>query len=262
VAEKRLQENIGRHYAKLEANKTEGVRVYNEDTNEYEFKYKTFSYDQLVQEDLQAVEYYNNYTHRDQNKYQGQSIRDAFFANVNPDIELIDNQRVFYYLGERQKTSINRNQYIDLQYAQYWLSNPAVLELLAPNNYGVTAHWMPGAKGLAMNEAYIYQNGRFISRVRKMAKFTTAKAEWTDADTIAKREQDAYINSVKSYVNDGRSKVMGVEFSQVKQAMAATQQMEDYIVAEVLAEHQDEYVFCEQEVEYQREMAYAKALNF
>ena len=259
VAEKRLQENIGRHYAKLEANRTEGVRIYNEDTNEYEHRYKTFSYDQLVKEDLQAIEYYNNYTHRDQNKYPGQSIRDAFFANVNPGIELIDNQRVFYFLGERQKTSISRNQYIDLQYAQYWLSSPKVLELLAPNNYSVTAHWMPGVDGAAMGEAYIYQGDRFICRVCKLAGFTTAKAEWTDADTLAKRLQEEYIGAVQRYVKIGRDRVMGVELSQVKQAIAATERMEDYIVAEVPVEQPNDFLLQEYDEQYYLENARQKA---
>ena len=257
-AGKQLRGNVGRHYAKLEANVMKGVRYYNEETNEYEFKEKRYSYEQIVAEDMKEVEYYNNLPHENQKKYPGKSIRDAFFAHINPEIGPMDNQRVFYYLGESQKTSIDRNQYINLQYTKYWLSSPDVLELLAPNKYSVTAHWMPDQDGIAMGEAYIYQDGRFISRVNRLEKFSAAIAEWTDADTVAKREQDKYISEVNQYVKRRKDRLMGLEFTHINRAIAETR-AQDYIVKDVPVE-EEIFAYNEWDAEYQCELAREKAM--
>jgi flagellar basal body rod protein FlgC len=258
-AEKRLQENIGRHYNRLEANKVEGARFYNEKTDEYEHKYKTYSYERLVEEDAAAGEYYNNHAHRDQKKYEGKTINEVFFGNVNPEAGKMDNHKVFYWLGEQERTSIDRNQYVNLQYAKYWLDSPAALERLLPNNYNVTAYWMRGCDGVAMDEAYIYQNGRFVCQVRNLQAFTTAKAEWTEADTTAKRAQDEYIKNTAEYVKTRKKKISGVEYAKIKDTVSNLGAKDDYAVNDAPAQEEG-YVYDERDAEYylerSRELAY------
>jgi len=260
-ADKRLQQNVGRHYARLEANRTEGVRFYNEETNEYEHKYKTFSYEQIVAEDMQSVEYYNNMLHRFQKKYAGISVKDAFFGNVNADVAPINHERVFYYLGQWEKTSIVRHQYVNLQSSKYWLSSPEVFRLLSPNNYNVVAHWLPDRNGKALDEAYIYQGEQFIGRVCRLEHFSAAKAEWTDADTVAKLKQTEYIDSVAEFVAERKNKIMGVRFTDINAAVKQALQVQDCIVPDVPTE-QTAYNLHELETEYNETWAYEKAMNF
>jgi hypothetical protein len=259
--EKRSQNNIGRHYARLEANRTEGDRYYNEEKDKYEYKYKTCTYAQLVADDMQAIEEYNSSLHRDRNRYAGQSIREAFFARVNPDMLPMDSQRVFYYLGERQQTAIARNQYISLQYAKYWISAPDALELLQPNNYSVEACWMRDREGVAMSEAYIYQGGRFISGVCRLKAFNEAKAEWTEADTLAKRAQDAYIGSMKECVSAGSKRLMRVGFWE---DAATDDRGDNYVVAAIPVDGSGECQAAneEEDEEYYLEDAKRKAYAF
>jgi hypothetical protein len=139
--EKLHQENIGRHYARLEANKAHGERFYNEQTNEYEYRFATYSYERLVSEDKLANRLYNESLHRDQEKHQGETLIDALKNNVHPDAWTLDKKRIYYWLGNEEKDlTIHRNQYINLQYKKYWLSSPYVISKLKPNNYKVTAY--------------------------------------------------------------------------------------------------------------------------
>ena len=69
--EKRYQDGIGRWYLKNEANVTGGERVYDDAENKYIVKERTYSYDQLVADDIQSIQAYNNGLHRDQKLYKG-----------------------------------------------------------------------------------------------------------------------------------------------------------------------------------------------
>jgi hypothetical protein len=209
--EKRHQEEIGRHYAKLEANQTNGTREYSDETGQYEYRYKTYSWEQLVAEDRAANEAYNNGLHRNQKENEGMTVMDALMGNVNPDVKDIDKRRVFYYIGEKEETTINRNQWLHLRYSKYWLSSKDVLSRLLPNNYGVTAYYMKDETGKAYDEAFIYQKGRYIDCVRDLPKFVSSQAEWTEKDTIAQTEQAKYIAGFRRFIKDGRDGVNKVK---------------------------------------------------
>jgi len=211
--EKRHQEDVGRHYAKLEANQTNGIREYNEETKQYEYRYKTHSWERLVDDDKAANEAYNNGLHRNQKTYKGQNVIGALLGNVHPEVRAIDNKRVFYYLGEQERTTITRNQYVNLCYSKYWLSNVNVLGLLLPNNYGVTAHYMKDENGKAYDEAYIYQNGKYIDCVRDLPKFVSSQAGWTQQDTAAQTEQAKYIAGFDKLVKDGKKQIGKVKIN-------------------------------------------------
>ena len=150
--EKLNQENIGRHYARLEANKAHGERAYNEQTHEYEYKFKAYSFEQLVEEDMKANQLYNESLHPDQDNHAGETLIEALKNHVNLDAWEIDKKRIYYWLGNKTETTIRRNQYINLQYKKYWLSSPNILSKLKPNDYEVTACWMYDENGVASME--------------------------------------------------------------------------------------------------------------
>lgn len=208
--EKRYQDGIGRFYARLEANKTNGQRVYNDETDSYEIKEKTYDYEQLVAEDIESIVAYNNGLHRDQKNYKDKTRMQVFLENVNPNITEINRPFLLRYIGNKTTTTINRNEYCQCQYANYLLPSPLVLKKLKPNNYTVTAYWLENATG-TIDEIYLYQDDQFICTASKIAAFTTAKAEWTDADSLAMTKQSKYINQFDKITKEGRENLAKVK---------------------------------------------------
>ena len=219
--EKRYQDGIGRWYAKLAVNQTEGERFYNEQTDKYEIKEKTYSYEQLVADDLKMIEAYNNGLHRDQKTYPGKTRMQVFLENLNPQLKPMNRSLLLRYIGHHTATTIQRNQYVQVQYADYQLEDLSVLKRLKPGNYSVDAYWLDGADG-TIGEVYLYQGGQYVGRGAQIATFTTARAEWTEADTAAMTEQSKYITKFDQFVREGKDnianiKVLPAEMPEVRQ---------------------------------------------
>jgi esterase/lipase len=97
------------------------------------------------------------------------------------------------------------------------LSSPDVLGRFAPNNYTLQAYYLPGD-----DSVFVYQNNEFIDECRKIEAFTTAQAEWTDADTAAMAEQAKYIAQFDRMVKDSKANIACVKkIENIKQYEAA-----------------------------------------
>ncbi|TCN63714.1 hypothetical protein [Acetobacteroides hydrogenigenes] len=205
--EKRYREGVGRHYAKLEVNNTKEHKVWNDEGMQVVEKYYTF--EQIVADDLAAIEAYNNGKHRDQKKYPGMSRLDVFLANPNPNCASYEPALLSKYIGEVTETSVRRSQYVQVMYNKYQLPNPNVLAKLAPNNYKVEAYYIPTTTG-AIDEVYLYQNESYICKATKIEKFSTARAEWTDKDKEVFEKQQHYIARFDKITKDGKQKLAKV----------------------------------------------------
>jgi len=104
---------------------------------------------------------------------------------------------------------------VQVQYADYQLEDLSVLKRLKPGNYSVDAYWLDGADG-TIGEVYLYQGGQYVGRGAQIATFTTARAEWTEADTAAMTEQSKYITKFDKYVREGKANVANVEVLPVR----------------------------------------------
>lgn len=216
--EKRYQDGIGRWYAKLEANRTNGERVYNDELHKHEIKEKTYSYEQLVADDLESIKQYNAGLHRNQKgkNTKGKTRMQVFEEMINPDALVQTNRAVLVkHIGEKTDSSIRRNQYARVQYADYQLSSPEDLAKLKPGNYNVQAYWLPEEDG-SITHAYLYQGDEFICKAAKINTFTTATAEKTDVDTQNMTEQAKYITQFDKMVKDGREELARVKLMQVQ----------------------------------------------
>jgi len=198
--EKRYQAGIGRWYGKLEANQTGGERMYDETTNKYIIKEKTYSFEELVADDLFTIKKYNDSKHRNQDKYKGLTCMQVLEQNLNPNLATINRPLLVRYIGESTKTSIQRNMYVQVQYADYQLPNPQILGKLKPNNYTVNAYYMPSDN---IERVYLYQNENYICEATRIETFNTSNAEWTDKDTEAQTNQAKYIAQFDSMVKAG-----------------------------------------------------------
>lgn len=204
--EKRYQDGIGRFYLKSEANQTGGERIYDEKSNKYIIRERTYSFEELVADDKTTIEAYNNGLHRDQKTYPGKTRMQVFLENINPNLAEINPAVLARYIGESRNTSIVRNMYCTVNYRKYMLPTPDILEKLLPNNYEVVAYFLPDT-----DEIYIYQNDKYLCECKVMQTFTTSQAETTDADVEARKIQAKYINQFDMLVKQGKSELAKVK---------------------------------------------------
>lgn len=205
--EKRTQVGIGRWYAKLEANRPKEEKVYDEKNNTY--KVKTYSYEELVADDIRAIETFNAQPHPNQKRYPGMSRWDVLCAHQNPNLAPWDKAVLYRFIGQHTETTIRQNTYCTVMYNQYGLPSPEIIEKLEPRNYKVDAYYLPDADG-TINEVYIYQNGRYIATCKLVARYNENTAEQTEADKAAYTEQAKYVAKFDKMMKDGKIKRVGI----------------------------------------------------
>jgi len=207
TAEKQLGQTTGRWWAKSEAYRQPNEREYNRqvmcgEINQY--KEVLLPFERLVAEDREAIARYNNQLHPDQRRYKGMTRMEVFFANLNPDLPQINRAVVYRAIGFQTETTLRRSQYVTVQYAKYQLPSPDCIGLLKPNNYSVTAYWMPDADG-NVESVQLYQGDRFIGECQKIVAYNESAAERTDADREAMLEQEKYVAKYYKMNRDGKA---------------------------------------------------------
>ena len=203
--EKKYQEGIGRFYAKLEANRPKVDKVFDEDNNHY--KEKTYTFEELVADDLKIIEQYNNGLHRNQKKYPGKTRLQVLIEHRNPNMVPMDPVKVARYVGECVHTSIRRSAYVRVQYQDYRLSSPEVLDNLLPNNYNVDAYYMPSDD---VQKVYIYQNDIYIDTCQLVTAYNEATAEQTETDREAYEEQAKYVAKYDAMIKRSKQRLAKV----------------------------------------------------
>lgn len=205
--EKRTQVGIGRWWAKLEANRPKEEKVYDEKNNTY--KVKTYSYEELVADDIRAIQTFNAQPHPNQKRYPGMSRWDVLCAHQNPNLAPWDKAVLYRFIGQHTETTIRQNTYCTVMYNQYGLPSPEIIEKLEPRNYKVDAYYLPDADG-TINEVYIYQNERYIATCKPVARYNENTAEQTEYDKAAYTEQSKYVAQFDKMMKDGKIKRVGI----------------------------------------------------
>lgn len=190
---------IGRFFGKGKW-RTESKKISDETNDTYEDK-EYFSWEQLVADDRADNEEWNNSPHPDQKRYPGMTRWQVLVANINPTLRPFDNLTLSKYIGERVETSIRRNSTVRVAYTDLWLSSPAVIERLEPNNLKVTAYYMPDENG-EPGEVYIFQGDTYIDTLRKIPTYNRVYAEQTEEDKAAFTEQQKQAAKFRKYVAD------------------------------------------------------------
>lgn len=188
--EKRLQVGIGRWYAKLEANRPRVEKVYDEYNNTY--KEAVYTFEELVADDIRAIDEYNNALHPNQKLYPGLTRWQVLCENQNPHLSPVDKAVLYRYIGERTQTSIRRNMYCTVRGVKYGLPTPETIERLAPRDYTVEAFYLPDGEG-NVPEVYLYQNDNFIAPCAPITLYNEATAEQTEDDRAAYSQQAKYV---------------------------------------------------------------------
>lgn len=200
-------EGIGRFYGKGKW-RQEYQKVSDETNELYEDK-EYFTWEQLVADDRKDNEEWNNTLHPNQKMYLGMTRWQVLEANINPNLLPYDARTLAYHIGERVETSIRRNSTVRVAHEDWWLSSTSVLERLEPNNYKVTACYLPDDEG-APQEVFIYQKGKYIDTVEKVNTYSRVMAEQTEEDQAAFVEQQKKIAKFNKYVEDNAIDRLGI----------------------------------------------------
>ena len=200
-------EGIGRFYGK--GKWRQEYQKISDETNElYEDK-EYFTWEQLVADDRKDNEEWNNTLHPNQKMYPGMTRWQVLEANINPNLLPYDARTLAYHIGERGETSIRRNSTVRVAHEDWWLSSTSVLERLEPNNYKVTACYLPDDEG-APQEVFIYQKGKYTDTVEKVNTYSRVMAEQTEEDQAAFVEQQKKIAKFNKYVEDNAIDRLGI----------------------------------------------------
>ncbi len=200
-------EGIGRFYGK--GKWRQEYKKVSDETNElYEDK-EYFSWDQLVADDRRDSYEWNHQLHPNQKKFPGMTRWDVLCERINPSLRPLDKLTLARYIGERVETSIRRNSTVRVAYEDWWLSSTSVLEKLRPNDYKVTAYYMPDEEGKP-TEVYIFQGDKYIDHVERVRTYNRVLAEQTDEDVANYIEQQKKISSFKKYMRDHEIEGLGV----------------------------------------------------
>ena len=122
-------------------------------------------------------------------------------ARLNPTLRPLDKLTLSRYIGERVETSIRRNSTVKVAYENWWISGPEVLERLDPNNYKVTAYYLPDDEGKP-TDVFLYQGDKYIDKLHRITTYNRVMAEQTEADKAAFIEQQKYVAHFDKYLRD------------------------------------------------------------
>ena len=200
-------EGIGRFYGKGKW-RQESRKVSDETNDTWEDK-EYFGFDELVADDRADNYEWNHQLHPNQKKFPGMTRWDVLCERINPTLQPLDKLTLARYIGERVETSIRRNSTVRVAHEDWWLSDTSILERLKPNDYKVTAYYMPDEEGKP-TEVYIFQGDKYIDQVEKVQTYNRVMAEQTEEDTVNYIEQRKKIAKFSKYVRDHAIDEVGI----------------------------------------------------
>lgn len=200
-------EGVGRWYGKG-ARRVDQKKISDSGNHTYEDR-KYYTFEELVADGRRDCAEWNNTLHPNQKKYPGMTRWDVLVARINPTLRPLDKLTLSRYIGERVETSVRRNSTVRVAYADWWLSGPEVLEKLEPNNRKVTAFYLPDEEGKP-TDVFLYQNDRYIDKVRPVVTYSRVMAEQTEEDKAAYTEQAKIMSHFDKWVRDNAIGQVGV----------------------------------------------------
>jgi hypothetical protein len=164
-------------------------------------------------------------------RYKGKTRWEVLVENLNPNAGQVSKPLVYKMIGDKTKTSINRNQYVTVSHNKYSIPNPEVIEKLEANNYEVIAHYLPNSSG-EITEVYLYQNDRFICKCEPIERYSQAKAEWiVGQDDQAFEKQSAFVSGFDKMIKQGKQGLIRPEIisnNSIIQAADAPLEIEEF----------------------------------
>nr|WP_320037151.1 hypothetical protein [uncultured Bacteroides sp.] len=197
--EKNNHVGIGRWYLKNEANRPKNEKIFDEENNNY--KEKTYSFDELVADDIADINEFNNMLHPNQKLFPGMTRWNVLCENMNPELKPIDKALLYRYIGDKKQVTIYRSQYLHCCNLKFHLSSPEIMDMLEPNNFVVDAYYLPDENG-DVDEVFIYQNDDYVDCCSLIDPYNEATFEQTSKDVESYTNQAKYISQFDKMVKD------------------------------------------------------------
>lgn len=201
--EKKNGHAVGRWWARHEAYKQPQQKLNDE------YVERTYSYDELVADDMADIREYNLQKHP-RKVYGGISRWQVLIDTMSPDLQPLNNSVWARYIGYKTPTSVRNSKEVQVRGLHYQLSHVEDLGKLQPNDRKVDAYYLFDSNN-EVNEVYIYQGDKFISRCKYIAPYNEARAEWTDDDRASFTEQSKYDAQYRKVVKDSKEDIPKVE---------------------------------------------------
>ena len=223
--------------------------------NKVEGDYVEPAYDpmQIIADDLADIDRHNSELHPRQKTYPGMTRRDVLMKQVNPDLKPMDMAYLMQWIGNVTETSIRNNDWCMMDGKGFELTDFGSLNRLKPNNYRVTAYWLPRIdrtngtdkradgiscyrdnEGEMVERVYLYQDGVYIGEAENREKYAynECEAERTDADNAAMLHQQKRVAKFDKWVKERRAKLPKVGHQNAELGMRNAE-LEPVIVPEV-----------------------------
>jgi hypothetical protein len=193
----------GRFYAKHEAFRTAKTKV------EGDFVEPLHDPGQLIADDLDDIRNHNNELHPRQKTYPGMTRRDVFLQNVHPGLKPIEEWYLFKRIGNVTETSIRNNDYVTVNGNEYELESFEDLKKLKPNNCRVTAYWLQVSNPYYSDEAYLYQDDKYIGKAVRRAdtSYNECAIEQTEEDKEAMLHQFKRLAKYDKLIKEARADI-------------------------------------------------------
>jgi len=99
----------------------------------------------IVADDLADIEKYNNALHPKQKTYPGMTRKDVLIMCANKELPMAEEWRLYKYIGNTDECTIYNNDYVKAAHGEFEILDFECLNQLKPNNWNVTAYWLPNA---------------------------------------------------------------------------------------------------------------------
>lgn len=217
----------GRWYAKHEAYKCVRNKV------DGDFVEPTEQPQTIVADDLADIERHNNELHPLQKTYPGMTRREVLLRNYNPNLQPIQPSYLFQFIGNETTTTIRNNDYCAVANTEFELVDFGALNRLKPNDYSVTAYWLPNEDG-SVSRAYLYQEGKYIGEVVNRAEYAynECAVERTDADRDNMLHQAKRTAKFDKFVKERRQELLKVGRLKSEQAKTIANVPTDIVLDE------------------------------
>lgn len=192
----------GRWFSKSEAYKSIRNKVNGD------FVEPTYQPQTIVMDDLADIENHNNELHPLQKTYPGMTRKQVLLSQVNPTLQPIEHWHLYRFIGNETETSIYKNDYLQCNNSEFELENFKMLKRLKPNDYTVTAYWLPEEDG-SISRVYVYQGDTYIGEAinRDNFAYNECAIERTDEDRANMEHQAHRVGSFDKFIKEEKSEI-------------------------------------------------------
>lgn len=155
-----------------------------------------YTYNQIIQNEIEDINSYNNALHPDQMQYPGMSRWDVFVGNMNPKLEPANLPVIARYVGYSDDTRINNSQFVMANNRQYVLPSVDDADKLRKHRDQVKVYWVNDT------EVYLYYKDKYLCTCKEWVSYNEALCEQTEEDKAIFQEQMKYLSHYDKKVKE------------------------------------------------------------